>query len=118
MRDRINELTDKDAGLKKGIIKEAIKLTIYSPDCPDLTIIDLPGITKVPLKDSDQPENIEELTKELCSHYCSDERTIILCVVPANQDLTTQDALKMATKVLDKEGVRTIGVITKIDIMD
>lgn len=77
MRDRINELTDKDAGLKKGaecsfvyclgIIKEAIKLTIYSPDCPDLTIIDLPGITKVPLKDSDQPENIEELTKELCS---------------------------------------------------
>lgn len=36
-----------------GIIKEPIKLTVYSPDCPDLTIIDLPGITKIPLKDSD-----------------------------------------------------------------
>lgn len=53
VRDKINELTDKDAGTKKGIIKEAIKLTIYSPDCPDLTIIDMPGITKIPLSNSD-----------------------------------------------------------------
>ena len=50
-----------------GIIKEDIKLTIYSPDCPDLTIIDLPGITKIPLSNSDQPGNIEELTKSLAA---------------------------------------------------
>jgi len=37
----------------KGIINSPIKLSIYSPDCPDLTIIDLPGITRIPLKDSD-----------------------------------------------------------------
>ena len=53
--------------LFSGIIKEAIKLTIYSPDCPDLTIIDLPGITKIPLSNSDQPGNIEELTKSLAA---------------------------------------------------
>lgn len=84
VRDKINELTDKDAGVRKGIIKEAIKLTIYSPDCPDLTIIDLPGITKIPLSNSDQPGNIEELTKSLAADYCKDDRTIILAVIPAN----------------------------------
>lgn len=48
-----------------GIITDPIKLTIYSPDCPDLTIIDLPGITRIPLANSDQPDNIEEITKDL-----------------------------------------------------
>ena len=46
-----------------------------------------------------------------------DPRTIILCVVPANADMTTSDGLQMALQ-LDPKGVRTIGVITKIDIMD
>lgn len=117
VREKIELLTDKHAGKNKGIIKEAIKMTIYSPDCPDLTIIDLPGITRIPLKNSDQPENIEEITKGICSEYCSDERTVILCVVPANQDMSTQDSLKMAMDI-DRDGKRTIGVITKIDIMD
>lgn len=47
------------AGSNKGIVKDPITLTIYSADCPDLTIIDLPGITKVPLKGSDQSKDIE-----------------------------------------------------------
>ena len=46
-----------------------------------------------------------------------DERTIILCVIPANADISTSDGLQMARQ-LDPEGKRTIGVITKIDIMD
>ena len=37
--------------------------------------------------------------------------------MPANQDLTTSDALQMARE-LDPKGIRTIGVITKVDIMD
>lgn len=49
--------------------------------------------------------------------YVKDPRTIILCVIPANADMTTSDALQMA-RDLDPKGVRTIGVITKIDIMD
>lgn len=49
--------------------------------------------------------------------YISDPRTIILCVIPANTDISTSEGLLMAKKV-DKAGVRTIGVITKIDIMD
>lgn len=43
--------------------------------------------------------------------------TIILCVLPANADMTTSDGLQMAQQ-LDPQGARTIGVLTKIDIMD
>lgn len=53
----------------------------------------------------------------MCSRYCSDPRTIILCVIPANQDMTNSDGLQLARQ-LDPKGERTIGVITKIDIMD
>jgi dynamin 1-like protein len=38
-------------------------------------------------------------------------------VIPANQDLAVSDGLKLARE-WDKSGERTIGVITKIDIMD
>lgn len=53
----------------------------------------------------------------MAEHYVGDQRTIILCVIPANADLTTSDALQMA-RALDPKGIRTVGVITKIDIMD
>jgi hypothetical protein len=59
-------------------------LNVYSSECPDLTIIDLPGITKVALRGSDQGEDIEKVTKEMAKFYCAEERTIILCVIPAN----------------------------------
>lgn len=65
----INEITEKVAGNKKGIVNKPIKLTITSCDCPDLTLIDLPGITKIPLEGSDQPKNIEEITKKMCTEY-------------------------------------------------
>ena len=53
----------------------------------------------------------------MAMRYVGDPRTIILCVIPANADMTTSDGLQMARQC-DPKGVRTIGVITKIDIMD
>jgi vacuolar protein sorting-associated protein 1 len=117
VRKAIDDLTDKICGKSKNILDIPIVLNVYSPTCPDLTLVDLPGITRIPLKGSDQPENIEEVTKNMATKYCKDERTIILCVIPSNIDLTTSEALQLAQK-LDPKGVRTIGVITKIDIMD
>ena len=96
-----------------GIVNKPIILTIFSSDCPDLTIIDLPGITRIPLRGSDQTQDIEAVTKQMAASYCEDERTIILCVIPANQDTSTSDALQMARQ-MDKEGKRTLGVITKV----
>ena len=90
-------------------------LNVYSPTCPDLTLVDLPGVTRVPV--GKQPKNIEEITKKMAKRYCEDPLTIILCVIAANSDIATSDGLKMA-KEIDVNGVRTLGVLTKLDIMD
>ena len=111
----IIDLTDKLCGSDKNIVDKPIILNIYSHTCPDLTLIDLPGVTRIPI--GNQPENIEQITKEMATRYCKDPLTIILCVVAANADITTSDGLQMAMKI-DPEGSRTIGVLTKIDIMD
>jgi len=116
-REKIIQLTDSVAGKNKGIVDDPITMTVYSTSCPDLTLIDLPGITRIPLANSDQKQDIEKITKEMCRRYARDSRTIILAVMPANQDMSTSDALKMAHEE-DPEGIRTIGVFTKIDIMD
>lgn len=64
-----------------------------------------------------QPQNIEQIIKDMVKHYCSSPDTLILCVIPANIDLANSDALKFANE-LDPHGERTIGVLTKIDLMD
>lgn len=53
VKANIDKLTNSIAGGNKGIVDKPIVLTIFSPTCPDLTIIDLPGITKIPIKGSD-----------------------------------------------------------------
>jgi len=117
VKQTIDFLTDKVCGKSKNIIDKPIVLSIYSPTCPDLTLVDLPGITRIPMAGSDQPDNIEQITRAMAHRYVSDSRTIILCVLPANADMTTSDGLQMARE-LDPKGIRTIGVVTKIDIMD
>ena len=97
---------DRGAGRNKGISPEPICLTIHSPRVPDLVIIDLPGITKVPV--GDQPPDIEMQIRRLCLHYMSQSNNIILAVTPANQDVTNSDALKLALEA-DPDGDRTIG---------
>lgn len=111
----IEELTNKVAGNDKFISEEPIICSVYSPNVPDLTLIDLPGVTRNPI--GSQPKNIEEITKGLVRKYCQDPQTLILCVIPANIDLSTSDSLKFAQE-LDLNGSRTLGVLTKIDLMD
>lgn len=111
----IEELTDKVAGLDKFISAEPIVLELYSPHVPDLTLVDLPGITRIPV--GKQPQNIEAITKNLIRLYCESPDSLILCVIPANIDMSTSDALQFA-KQLDPLGSRTLGVLSKIDLMD
>ncbi|KAG4197989.1 hypothetical protein ERO13_A05G060900v2 [Gossypium hirsutum] len=80
-----------------------------------MTLIDLPGITKVPV--GDQPSDIEARIRRMIMAHINNENCIILAVSPANSDLATSDALQIA-KLADPTGSRTVGVITKLDIMD
>uniref|UniRef100_H2U129 Dynamin-2 n=1 Tax=Takifugu rubripes TaxID=31033 RepID=H2U129_TAKRU len=81
----------------------------------NLTLIDLPGMTKVAV--GDQPHDIEHQIREMLLQFITKESCLILAVTPANTDLANSDALKIAKEV-DPQGLRTIGVITKLDLMD
>lgn len=65
----------------------------------------------------DQPTDIEKQTRTLISEYIAKPNSIILAVSPANVDLVNSEALKLARQV-DPMGKRTIGVLTKLDLMD
>uniref|UniRef100_A0A669C6R2 Dynamin-1-like protein n=1 Tax=Oreochromis niloticus TaxID=8128 RepID=A0A669C6R2_ORENI len=99
----------------QGISDEPIHLKIFSPQVVNLTLVDLPGITKVPV--GDQPKDIEIQIRELILKYISNPNSIILAVTAANTDMATSEALKVAREV-DPDGRRTLAVITKLDLMD
>eukprot|EP00079_Xenopus_tropicalis_P021989 XP_012813710.1 PREDICTED: interferon-induced GTP-binding protein Mx1 [Xenopus tropicalis] len=103
------------AGSGKGISDELISLEVISPDVPDLTLIDLPGITRVALPD--QPKDIEQQIKKMIRKYIQKQETINLVVVPSNVDIATTEALEMAREV-DPNGERTLGILTKPDLVD
>ncbi|CAL1592908.1 unnamed protein product [Knipowitschia caucasica] len=115
IRAEIESETDRLTGTKKNISPVPIHLQIHSPHVLDLTLVDLPGITKVPV--GDQPADIEYQVRDMVMQYICKENCLILAVTPANTDLANSDALKLA-KDVDPQGQRTIGVITKLDLMD
>ena len=69
MRDEIERQTDQVAGSNKGIVNDPIILTIYATGAPDLSLIDLPGITRVPVKGSDQKDDVEKARLMMCRHF-------------------------------------------------
>lgn len=115
VRREIENETTRIAGNNKGINRQPINLKIYSPHVLSLTLVDLPGLTKVPI--GDQPTDIERQTRNLISEYIAKPNSIILAVSPANVDIVNSESLKLA-RYVDPAGKRTIGVLTKLDLMD
>ena len=95
------------------VSNEPIDLRIYSPHVPDLTLIDLPGYIQI--TSMDQPETLKEKIAGLCERYIR-EPNIVLAVCAADVDLANSPALRASRKV-DPLGLRTIGVITKMDLV-
>uniref|UniRef100_A0A8C2E7W1 Dynamin-2 n=1 Tax=Cyprinus carpio TaxID=7962 RepID=A0A8C2E7W1_CYPCA len=115
VRQEIEAETDRITGSNKGISPIPINLRVYSPHVLNLTLIDLPGMTKVAV--GDQPIDIEHQIRDMLMQFVTRESCLILAVTPANTDLANSDALKLSKEV-DPQGLRTIGVITKLDLMD
>uniref|UniRef100_W5L8V3 Dynamin-2 n=1 Tax=Astyanax mexicanus TaxID=7994 RepID=W5L8V3_ASTMX len=115
VRMEIEAETDRITGSNKGISPVPINLRVYSPHVLNLTLIDLPGMTKVAV--GDQPHDIEFQIRDMLLQFITKESCLILAVTPANTDLANSDALKISKEV-DPQGLRTIGVITKLDLMD
>ncbi|XP_029565257.1 dynamin-1 isoform X10 [Salmo trutta] len=115
VRGEIEAETDRITGQNKGISPVPINLRVYSPHVLNLTLVDLPGMTKVPV--GDQPADIEQQIRDMLYQFVTKDNCLLLAVSPANSDLANSDALKIAKEV-DPQGQRTIGVITKLDLMD
>lgn len=91
VRTEIERETERVAGKNKDIVNEPIYLRIYGKDVIDLTLVDLPGITKVPV--GDQSEEIAYQVRQLIMDYIRNENSIILAISPANVDLANSDSL-------------------------
>lgn len=114
VRVEIENRTNFLAGSNKGVSHESIVLKVYT-QLYNLTFVDLPGITKLPV--GDQPEDIDEQIQRLIMNYVQQTNSIILAVVTANTDPSTSESLKIARQI-DPEGARTVAVVTKLDLID
>ncbi|CAN1254468.1 Dynamin-related protein 5A, partial [Linum perenne] len=115
VRKEIADETDRETGRSKQISSVPIHLSIYSPNVVNLTLIDLPGLTKVAVEG--QSDNIVQDIENMVRSFIEKPNCLILAISPANQDLATSDAIKISREV-DPSGERTFGVLTKIDLMD
>jgi GTP-binding protein EngB required for normal cell division len=122
LSDVITELTEalllaRGAGGERATFESehSIIIELHSPDVPDLTIIDLPGIVRT--HTTGQSADVMDEVNGLLDKYLRQDRTIVLAVIPSNVDIATVDILERASKA-DPHGVRTIGVLTKPDLID
>ncbi|KAI7971166.1 hypothetical protein EIK77_004681 [Talaromyces pinophilus] len=91
---------------------DVLRLEIVGNTGLHLTIVDLPGLISV----SENEEDVQ-LVRNLVDSYLETSRTIILAVVPASSDVDTQGIIQRA-RHFDKTGHRTIGIITKPDLIN
>jgi len=110
--DAINIATEEIAGSAKGISNTPLTLIVKKNGVPDLTMVDLPGITRVPVHG--QPDNIYDQIKDIIMEYITPEESIILNVLSATVDFTTCESIRMS-QMVDKTGLRTLAVVTKAD---
>ncbi|KAJ4968546.1 hypothetical protein NE237_015247 [Protea cynaroides] len=108
----IEDATIEIAGDSKGISNSPLTLVVKKKGVPDLTMVDLPGITRVPVRG--QPEDIYEQVSEIIMEYITPKESIILNVLSATVDFPTCESIRMSQRV-DKFGERTLAVVTKAD---
>ena len=115
IKDYISEQTNIKTNGNKGICSSPISIRLYSSNVPNLSFVDLPGLTMTALTSQGQPENMCAQIRDLIASYI-DERTIILLVCAARADLEADAALELCKKITN--GKQTVGCLTKVDLCD
>jgi GTP-binding protein EngB required for normal cell division len=117
IKNEIEKITNVIAGTEKNISRQPINIKIFLPNVPNLTLIDLPGITQIACKDKGQPDDIKNQIEDLIGDYIKSEETIILSVVAARNDVEADVGVGLVKKY-DANFSRTLGVLTKVDLMN
>lgn len=94
------------------LVADLLRIEVTGSTGLHLTIVDLPGLIE-----GAEDEIIIELVGDLVDSYLENRRTIILAVLPASSDIETQPILRQARR-FDKGGERTVGIITKVDLIN
>ncbi|KAJ6040681.1 uncharacterized protein N7446_004002 [Penicillium canescens] len=105
----------KDDGLPT-FSKHVLQVEICGPQEDHISVIDVPGIFRNVIPGNYAKED-KTLVRDMVQAYMRNPRSIILTVVPANVDIATQEIVEMAHE-LDPDGERTLGVLTKPDLVD
>ncbi|KCV69483.1 hypothetical protein H696_03910 [Fonticula alba] len=114
----IKEIEAETRRITRGthsLSSKPIYLTVCAPRLVNLTLVDLPGLTKIAV--GDQPTDIEQQSRNMALDFISQPSTLILAVSAANVDIANSEALNLARQV-DPTGERTIGLLTKVDLME
>lgn len=95
---------------------DVLKIVLSGPSKEHLSIIDVPGIfrkvTAGVTSDADM-----KLVREMVEGYMASPRSVMLAVVPANADIANEEIIDIASRY-DPNGVRTLGILTKLDLVD
>ncbi|CEI68579.1 hypothetical protein FVEN_g5276 [Fusarium venenatum] len=108
-----SESADESSG--SAFSRDVLRVEISGPNEDHLTVIDVPGMFENVTPGVTTKEDID-LVKSMVQKYIIESRTIILAVVPCNGDIANQKILTYAKEV-DPEGKRTLGVLTKPDLV-
>lgn len=98
----------------KAFSKDLLRIEISDSNRPHLTIVDLPGLIHSETKQ--QFASDVELVQDVVQIYMKKSRSIILAIVSTKNDYVNQIVLKLA-RTADKDGNRTLKVITKFDTL-
>ena len=117
VRAEIERETDRSLQSKgsKAVSAEPIMLSIRAANAPSLTLVDMPGLTKVAT--ADQPASVVTDIERMAKKFIVSENVVIVAVSAANADIATSDGVRLAKEV-DPRSERTLGVLTKLDLMD
>ena len=104
------------AGGKGTFSEDVLRLEISGPEQEHFSVVDVPGIFRK-TTEGVMTKTDREMVKSMVRHYMENPRSVMLTVIPANVDIATQEILAMAEEVGD-DGNRTLGVLTKPDLVD
>ncbi len=104
------------AGLTPTFSEDILSLEVCGPEQEHFSVIDVPGIFKNTTPGVTTKTDMT-MVKTMVQKYMTNPRSVILAVVPSNVDIATQEILEMA-KEADPKGERTLGVLTKPDLVD
>ena len=100
---------------KPAFVEDVLRIKVTGQTGPNLTIVDLPGLISV--ASDEQTEEDIATVQRMVDSYVEKPRTIILAVVQATNDIANQSIIKKSKK-FDAAGQRTVGIITKPDLIN